>query len=428
MTEVLIVGAGSAGSVLAARLSEDPARRVLVLETGGEAAAPGLAGDMPLDPALGRAAYYPALLAPGTETELVRGRGVGGSGAINGAYFVHATDTWWNRWGGKWSAAALAGPRARVDASPIPVRTIDPRDRTPVTAAAVAAIEAAGHTARATALNIDARGHRIGPGHAYLAPARGRENLTVRTGVRAVRLLRERSRIIGIEAMGPAGPERIHADRTVLCAGAVETAALLLRSGIGPGLAHDLPGVGAAFTDHPEVAVDYVPYAQTGARAPVLEATAIVDGRFEIRPYSRPLGPEAGGIAPHTLGVGIMTGPATGTLTLSGGDPGGPPVIAHHYDRDPAGLARATEVAETIAGRLGEIVGTRLSTSQHLSGTCPAGADPARGAVVDDRLAVHRLTGLHIVDTAVFPVVPDRGPHASTVLLAERAAELLGDT
>src|SRR5699024_1802658 len=242
-----------------------------------EAAVPGPAGDLPLGPALGRAAYYRALLGPGTETQLVRGRGVGGSGAINGAYFVHATDTWWNRWGGNWSAAALAGARARMAAGPIPVRTIAPEDRTPVTAAAVAAIEAAGHTARDTALNIDARGRRIGPGHAYLAPARGRENLTLRTGVRALRLLRERGRITGIEAMGPAGPEHLHADRTVLCAGAIETAALLLRSGIGPGLEHDLPGVGAAFTDHPEIAVDYAPHAQTGPRAPVLEATAIVD-------------------------------------------------------------------------------------------------------------------------------------------------------
>lgn len=433
MTDVLIVGAGSAGSILAERLSADPARSVTLVEAGPDA--PALTADattLPIDAHSPVVRRYRSTLTddPVRTADLVRGACIGGSGAVNGGYFCRALPR---------DMAALPGwtweqAAAHFDSVEERIGITTATHIAGATAAFLAAADDAGIrrlpdlTADGTGvaavpLNIDA-GVRRGPGLVYLEPALARSNLTALTNTRSVRVRTAAGRAVGVDAVGPDGPISLDADHVVLCAGAIGSAQLLLLSGIGPAadlralgipVVADLP-VGRRCWDHPEWQL--TTHLPNAAGHPVLEAV-MVTGELEIRPYTTGFGVgEYGATTP--VGVALMRPRARGRLRLASADPGVAPHIEQRYDSDAADLADLSDGCDLVAGLLGGAGGEPVwSTSQHLSGTAPM------GTVTDSRCAVLGVQNLAVVDGSVLAEPLSRGPHATVAMLAHRAAELL---
>lgn len=427
MTDVLIVGAGSAGSILAERLSADPACQVTLVEAGpgfDDPAMAALTDDatvLPIASGSPVARHYRSTLTdhPARSAQLVRGECLGGSGAINGCYFWGAAAADFGAVPG-WSWADVVGHFDAVEQriAPRPVE-----DFATGTACFVDAARLAGYGPDVVKvpLNID-RGHRRGPGAVFLHAALDRPNLRVLTGYTARRIRFAGHRAAGVVGVGPAGPVRIDADKVVLCAGAIGTAHLLMHSGIGPsgdlaecgiGVVADLP-VGRRTWNHPEWVLPTGWTPQPGR--PVLEVV-LVTPELEVRPYTDGFG------APTTsIGVALMCPRGTGLVSLRSADPATAPRIQQRYDAEPADLAALRDGCELVRG----IVDTGppiWSTSQHLCGTAPMGID--EHAVLDPRCRVLGVDGLWVVDGSALPAPLGRGPHATVAMLAHRAAEFI---
>ncbi|WP_038170683.1 mycofactocin dehydrogenase MftG [Tomitella biformata] len=433
--DLLIVGGGSCGAVLAARLSADPTRRVLLVESGPGAAIPERLDTLPIGPGSYRTTMYDAQLSDTVTTTLVRGRGVGGSGAVNGGYFMRGAPTDFADWGsGLWTYEQVLPFYRRLEhdhdfggpghggTGPMPIRRV-PRERWhPLSEAfAQAALDAGlpweadkngGLTAGGIGpvpLNMDELGHRIDTATCYLE---GRPNLEVRTNTTIRRLVIRAGAVAGVETADGAV---INADKIILCAGGIGSALIMLRSNLT---------AGQTFSDHPEVAVPYVPSQPAARGHPLLEATLNLGEDLELRPYTASFGDAVPGnppMPPH-VGVALMSPRSRGQVTV---DADGGVHIKHGYLQDPAdkaiaahGVALAQELIRTSG--IGTPLEPVLGTSQHLSGSC------AMGNVVDERLKSLEVDSLWIADTSVFPRIPSRGPHATAVMLAERAAELIG--
>ncbi|TGD85390.1 mycofactocin system GMC family oxidoreductase MftG [Mycolicibacterium sp. CH28] len=471
-SDVLIVGAGSAGSVLAERLCADPARRVTVVETGPGPAEPGVRDftrnglQLPIGGASPLVQRYRTRLTddPPRPADIVRGATVGGSGAVNGGYFCRALPTDFDGPavpGWSW-LDVLPHYRAiqtdldfpeRADGGPIAIRRT--HEFVGSTAAFIAATRDAGLpwlpdlNAEPTGDNVPpgigavplniVDGVRVGPGAAFLEPAMTRPNLTVLPRTRVLRVVVAGSRAVGVDAVGPGGPVTLTADRIVLSAGAIGSAHLLMLSGIGPAAAlrdagipvlANLP-VGQRTSDHPEWVIPTT--WSVAARRPVLEVVLVVDG-LEIRPYTggfiAMVGDATAGHPdwPH-LGVALMRPRSHGRVSLVSADPQVPPHIEHHYDSvadDVADLRRGCRLASELLSATTEIGDPMWATSQHLCGTAPMGADGDEAAVVDPRCRVRGIDGLWVVDGSVLPRITGRGPHATIAMIGHRAAEFIG--
>lgn len=466
-SDVLIVGAGSAGSVLAERLSADPDRTVTVLEAGVGPDDPALraaqadATRLPIGPGSALVRRYGTELTPGQRRDIVRGAAAGGSGAINGGYFCRALPADFDalKLPG-WGYTALLdhfraietdldfdGP-AHGDHGPIPVARS--RDFAAASAEFIGAAAGAGvawvadlNAGAATSgvgpvpLNI-AAGRRVGPGGALLAPALSRSNLRLRTQTRALSLRFAGGRATGVDAIGPDGPVTVTADRIVLCAGAIETAHLLMCSGVGEeemlraaGVpVHTVLPVGRYCADHPEWLLS-TSWPATPGR-PVLETVLHTDDGLELRPYTRGfaamIGEPAPGHDPVRIGVALMRPRSRGRVSLAAADPMVAPRIEHRYDSEPADLAAlrgGVRLAREIFGAAVALGEPDWSTSQHLCGSTPIGLDDDPRAVLDRKCRVRGIDGLWVVDGSVLPTVPSRGPHATIVAIAHRAAEFV---
>lgn len=299
--DYVVIGAGSSGCVMAERLSRSPECRVLLIEAGGDNRTPMITmpkgiGKLALNPRY--AWHYPVAQPrmpdmPSTET-WVRGRGLGGSSAINGMIWVRGQPRDYDLWeaqgatGWNWSTMCEAfraiedhelGPGdGRGVGGPVPVSPGKFRYRE--AEAAIAAGMALG-LPRKEDLNTEdqegigyyshniRRGERWSAARAFVKPARGRANFSVRTSLRVRRVLFDGRRVCGVEIEPTAGgiPEMIPVrGEVVLCAGSVESPAILQRSGVGPGevlraagvpVVAESPMVGQRLLDHLGMSIAY---------------------------------------------------------------------------------------------------------------------------------------------------------------------------
>ena len=318
--DVIIVGAGSAGCVLANRLSADPARRVLLLEAGR---ATPRHSDVPANWPLmfntradwgfhtepqagcrGRRIYWP------------RGRMVGGSGALNAMIYIRGLPSDYDGWeaagcpGWGWRDVLPVFRRsednARLGNDPLhgaggELHITDPAYVDPIERVWHAAAMAAGLPNNDDFNGVTQEGvgwfqvtvrngERFGTGKAFLRPALERPNLTLLTGVTVTRLAIEGGRATGVEFLERGRPRIEHAAKIVLSAGAIGSAHLLLLSGVGPadelraaGIdpVHDLPGVGKNMQDHINIPITFATGAPVGVGAWTPEALAAMDAEWE---------------------------------------------------------------------------------------------------------------------------------------------------
>ena len=296
--DYVIVGGGTAGCVLANRLSADPRVQVMVLEAGGSGRDPRIEVPLMLGQLIGNPRFdwgwstAPEPHLDGRVLPLPRGRMLGGSSCMNGMVYVRGHRIDYDGWaalgneGWGWSdvlplfmrSEAAAGPPMQGHGGDGPWRNSDPGVRWPVLDAyAEAAVEAGiprtedynagdNHGVAYFRATIH-RGRRQSAEKAFLRPARARPNLTVLTGALAGRLVLEGRRVAGVEVLHEGGTQVARAGREVLlCAGAYASPALLERSGIGQperlqalGIApqHALPGVGENLQDHWQIRVQH---------------------------------------------------------------------------------------------------------------------------------------------------------------------------
>jgi 5-(hydroxymethyl)furfural/furfural oxidase len=310
--DVIIAGAGPAGCVLASRLSEERDRQVLLIDAGPDVAAPGAEHPDVLDPFSLMASNNPTFHWPDLRAEIgdvalpyVQGYGIGGASNINGMGVDRGQPADYDEWsdlgaeGWSWNEvlpyfkkleADLDFPSAAMahgGSGPMPVRRLSRSRWAPFAAAIGDALQRRGFrfiedyisdfrdgfSAAPTNALPD---RRVSASMAYLTrEVRGRPNLTMLANTRVERLSLQGKRANGVFVQTDRFSKVLHGREIIVACGAIQSPAVLMRSGIGPGrrlarhgidVMHDLPGVGANLQNHPYVTL--VTYLSKGAIQP----------------------------------------------------------------------------------------------------------------------------------------------------------------
>ena len=416
--DVLVAGGGSAGCVLAARLSEN-GRRVGLVEAGPDYG-PYAAGRWPADMLDGRSlAFSHAWATDREDRSQLRARILGGCSAHNACVLIAGAPADYDEWGHGWSHTVIE-PYLRRAEQEMRVRVWRREELSPWHAALA---DAAGDEAILHRANL-VGSVRWNTAFAYLDPARERANLTILPDTLVDRVLLEGDRAVGLATS--AG--ELRAGTVVLAAGAYGSPGILLRSGlggelpVGEGLA-DHVGVGFRFEGTEPLLADAAAYERERplfmAQVTLASASrACEPGLWDLFTFpSLERGPEGFEVS---AAVFAMKPRSRGTVRLTAADPEAPLAIEHGFLDDPRDAEVLAEGAERFPGRdvtAEAHVAANRRGFFHPVGTC------AIGRVVDGDGCVYGVDGLVVADASAIPTIPRANTTLSTIALAERVAE-----